>query len=95
MMGSILTLIQVACSGKSGLPDGKLLSLACPRESNQREWHPAAPVLRTSRVVANKTGGCGTRALRSDSPRRLPPFCWPLHGGTERDGVGLNQLPMQ
>jgi hypothetical protein len=40
VMGSILTFIQIACSGKSGLPDGKLLTFACTKESTLREWHP-------------------------------------------------------
>ena len=57
-----------------GLPGGKSRSLACPRERNQREGHPTAPaVLRTALDLPLKPGGCGTRAARSDSPRRLPP----------------------
>jgi hypothetical protein len=81
MAGSVLTFEQILCAGKSGLPDGKLLSLACPRESNQRERHPAAPVLRTAHVTPIKSGGCGTRAARSDSPRRKPPILLTLRGG--------------
>jgi hypothetical protein len=78
---------------RSGLPDGKLLSLACPRESNQREGHPAAPVLRTSHVVANKAGGCGTRAARSDSPRRLLRFVSRYVVAQKGKGGGSNRIP--
>ena len=78
---------------RPGLPGGKSLSLACPRESDQREGHPTAPVLRTALDVPIKPGGCGTRAARSDSPRRLPPIFPAIRGGAEGDktGVGRNR----
>ena len=71
------------CFECRGQPDGWLLSLACPRESNQREGHPALPALRASLGFPKKSGGCGTRALRSDSPRRLPPISSEIRGGAE------------
>jgi hypothetical protein len=77
------------------LPDGKLLSLACPRESNQRERHPAAPVLRTAHVMSIKSGGCGTRAARSDSPRRLPPILLTLRGGAGGEGTEFDALVVE
>jgi hypothetical protein len=70
MMGSILTFLQVACSAKSGLPDGKLLTLACPRESQ-----PAAPVLRTSRFVRQYTV-----AQKGVELNQLPMQCAILRG---------------
>jgi len=72
---------------RPGLPGGKSLSLACPRESNQREGHPTAPVLRTALDLPLKPGGCGTRAARSDSPRRLLPALPTNRGGAEGESA--------
>jgi hypothetical protein len=48
--------------------------LASPRKVTQRRRAPStAPSGFPALLV--KPGGCGTRAARSDSPRRLPPAC--------------------
>jgi hypothetical protein len=46
--------------------------LASPRKVTQRRRHPSTAPTGFPALLA-KPGGCGTRALRSDSPRRNPP----------------------
>ena len=59
--------------GAGYAPAGQLLFLACPSKSNQKERHPAYRPLQGFPALLAMPGGCGTRASRSDSPRRLPP----------------------
>ena len=67
--------------------------------SNQTKRHPAAPALRASLGFPKRSGGCGTRATRSDSPRRRPPIFSKNRGGAEGDykrfcGRGLALRPL-
>jgi len=66
-----------------GSPTAGYFLLLAQEKSNQREGHPALPALRASLGFPKKSGGCGTRALRSDSPRRLPPISSEIRGGAE------------
>ncbi len=49
--------------------------LLAQENSKQKEGHPLHRPLRGFPALLTKPGGCGTRAARSDSPRRLPPAC--------------------
>jgi hypothetical protein len=46
---------------KSGLPDSKLLSFACSKESNQRKEHPTMAY--GFPALLKKSGSCGTRVF--------------------------------
>ena len=64
--------LSALCFRAGYAPAGQLLFLACPSKSNQKERHPAYRPLRGFPALLAMPGGCGTRASRSDSPRRNP-----------------------
>jgi hypothetical protein len=55
---------------KSGLPDMKLLSFACPKESNQSKRHPAAALSFGLSAASGRLRN--SRFQHSNSPRRFP-----------------------
>ncbi len=66
-----------------GCPAAGYFILLAQNTSNQTKGHPAAPALRAALDFPKRSGGCGTRALRSDSPRRRPPIFSENRGGAE------------
>ena len=76
------------CLVAVGCPAAGYFILLAQNTSNQTKGHPTAPALRASLGFPKRSGGCGTRALRSDSPRRRPPIFSENRGGAEGD-LGL------
>jgi len=75
-----------------GLPDGKSLSFAWPKESNQRKGHPASPPCGVP--CASRQSGRLRNSLRSNSARRKPPLwlrCSAAQKGCWWGGVGRNK----
>jgi hypothetical protein len=76
------------CLDAGGCPAAGYFILLAQNISNQTKGHPPAPALRASLVFPKRSGGCGTPAARSDSPRRRPPIFTENRGGAEGD-LGL------
>jgi len=59
-----------------------------------KEGDPPAPALRASLGFPKRSGGCGTRALRSDNRSRRPPIFLENRGGAEGEAGGVRSGAM-
>ena len=73
------------CLGAGGCPAAAHFILLAQNTSKQTKGHPPAPALRASLGFPKRSGGCGTRATRSDSRSRRPPIFSENRGGAEGD----------
>ena len=64
--------LEVACRSAPGVARQQVTFLVLPRKVTQRRRPRCAAPLRGFPALLAWSGGCGTRATRSDSPRRHP-----------------------
>jgi hypothetical protein len=74
------------------LPGGKLLSFACPKESNQRRKAPSAALLRSSLRCSTSRAAAELASLRQSSPKS--PDWSVLLGAAARDFVQVSPFPI-
>src|SRR3989338_4473877 len=70
---------------RRGLPGSKLLSFASPKRKYPKKRRPRFAAASRFPALLDWSGGCGTRAARSDRPRRNPPTSL-RHSAAHRGG---------